>query len=173
MKKRCNSCGRFFTNNCNCKKGTNFECFGETCTLKVSYRGGKKDVLVDKDKIKELSKYRWHVSGGRYVKNTKLGTLHKFIFGSKEGYFIDHINRDIYDNRVANLRFADDRENQLNSRCKGYCYNKRHGKWYAYIRYEKCKTKHLGTFNSEEEARQARIDAEKKYYGDFRFKRDE
>ena len=123
--------------------------------------------LVDLDDIERVKVSRWFCCGGRYIKNTKLGFLHHFIFGKKDGYMIDHINGNIYDNRKSNLRYADHRQNQLNTKSKGYYFNKKSKKWLAGIRIRKGVTKHLGTYETMELAREARHNAEKKYYGEF------
>ena len=73
---------------------------------------------------------------------------------------IDHINRNSLDNRIINLRVATRTEQILNRDCvinaKGYSWYK--GKWQARIRING-KQKHLGYFNTEEEARQAYLNA--------------
>lgn len=40
--------------------------------------------------------------------------LSRFIMKAKKGQIIDHINRNIFDNRKSNLRFANFRQNRLN-----------------------------------------------------------
>lgn len=73
---------------------------------------------------------------------------------------IDHINQIKTDNRVENLRWSS-RSNNLRNRKKregatstyrGVCFNKPANKWNAYISING-KRKHLGYFETEEEAR--------------------
>ena len=84
------------------------------------------------------------------------------------GIEIDHINGDRYDNRIINLKEATTSENNRNRRItdrntSGYVGVVKQGdKWYAYIKVDGKKI-HLGTYNTKDEAIQARKQAEKKY----------
>jgi len=72
---------------------------------------------------------------------------------------VDHINGDKICNHLDNLRIVSHQINQHNRKtAKGYCFNKTHKKWQAYIKLNN-KNIHLGYFDSEQEARQAYIDA--------------
>lgn len=71
---------------------------------------------------------------------------------------IDHINRKKDDNRIENLREATRSQNMLNGTAKGYRRNR--GKWEAYVQTNGVHN-YLGRFDTEEEARQARIEAMK------------
>ena len=76
---------------------------------------------------------------------------------------IDHINRNSLDNRISNLRVATRTEQNLNrefKNAKGYYWNK--GKWHAQIQING-KQIHLGYFNTEQDARQAYLNAKEKY----------
>jgi hypothetical protein len=70
---------------------------------------------------------------------------------------IDHINRDPFDNKWANLRLADqslqlrNRRNTGASPHKGVCFNAARRKWKAQVSV-KGKCKYLGQFDTEEEA---------------------
>lgn len=87
---------------------------------------------------------------------------------------IDHINGIRDDNRFANLREATHCENQRNSRIpktntsgyKGVCFHKAAGKWAASIRLDG-KQKHIGLFDTPEEASAAYIDKARELYGEF------
>ncbi len=80
---------------------------------------------------------------------------------------IDHRNRDRLDNRIENLRLADDVTNAYNqgkirtssggkpsSPLLGACWDKHRGKWVSYIRIDRKQT-YLGSFDSDEEAAEA------------------
>jgi HNH endonuclease/AP2 domain len=71
---------------------------------------------------------------------------------------IDHINRIKNDNRVENLRIVSHFENQWNIGAKGVYFKKRCGKWVAQIQKNNVK-KHLGYYDTEEEASKAYQDA--------------
>jgi hypothetical protein len=71
---------------------------------------------------------------------------------------IDHIDRNSLNNDIANLRVANMTEQSLNKDCvinaKGYSWHKQKNKWRAYIKIDG-KHKHLGHFDTDDEARQA------------------
>ncbi|WP_049207406.1 HNH endonuclease [Serratia marcescens] len=90
--------------------------------------------------------------------------------------FIDHINRDRGDNRIANLRVVNRRQNNINTRIrsdnasgfKGVSFHKKSGKWISYVSVNN-KRHHLGYFDTPELAHDARQrfisgDADFEYY---------
>lgn len=139
------------------------------------------DILLDKvthDKIKHL---RWcmHSNTGYndYAWQTELGFLHRYALGiHKESKLrVDHINRNKLDCRLTNLRIADSLINARNhsnfksnrSGFNGIGYDKFSGKWKTRI----CvsyKSVWLGRFTSLEQAKEARKNAEDKYWSDQR-----
>jgi hypothetical protein len=92
------------------------------------------------------------------------------------GQVVDHINGDIYDNRRSNLRLCTNAENIRNAqkRCikkatskfKGVGFDSNRNRWRATITVD-WKTKHLGYFDSEEDAAKAYDIASEKYHGEF------
>lgn len=93
--------------------------------------------------------------------NKKLYRAHHlawlYVFGCFPTKDIDHINQQRDDNRLTNLREVDRAVNNYNSnKRKGYCVHK--NKFRAYI-VKEGKQKHLGTFNTEEEASAAYAEA--------------
>jgi hypothetical protein len=108
--------------------------------------------------------------GYRIVKfNKKYYKTHRLIWIMHYGDIsrkleIDHINGIRDDNRIENLRLVTHQENQFNRpNVKGYCWNKNDQRWQSYICVDS-KTKHLGSFISEEDARQAYLDAKNKQH---------
>jgi hypothetical protein len=101
--------------------------------------------------------------------------LHRIIMGDPEGLVIDHINRNPLDNRRENLRIVSIQENTMNqgisknnkSGVAGVYRHKKNDKWAAQINI-KNKRIFLGIFDTLEDARKARKDAEIKYFGEFR-----
>lgn len=82
-------------------------------------------------------------------------------------FSLDHINGDKLDNRIENLRKATTKQNQCNQKAvKGYYFNKQEKKWKAYITLNG-KTKHLGYFDTKQQAREAYLRAKEKLHGEF------
>ena len=85
-----------------------------------------------------------------------------------QGYQTDHINSIKTDNRLENLQYITPQQNTqkrktMNGRIvKGY-YLTKYGTYRARITLD-CKTIHLGSYDTEEEARQAYIDGKLKYH---------
>lgn len=77
---------------------------------------------------------------------------------------IDHINGIRDDNRLENLRIVNNQQNQWNrNNDKGYTFNSKFNKFQARIHKNK-KVISLGYFDTEEEARQAYLDAKQIYH---------
>ncbi len=97
---------------------------------------------------------------------------------------IDHINEDKADNKITNLRIANNSQNNRNrgpnktnkSGYKGVSWSKWHNKWRARINIDekdykdlglKTPYKSLGFFKSKEDAIEVYKQAAKKYHGEF------
>ena len=85
------------------------------------------------------------------------------IFDVSKNNFIDHIDGDIANNDIRNLRVVTSQQNSFNTRSKGYYWNKRDKKWIARICLNK-KLIYLGCFDSEEEAHNCYLEAKEKYH---------
>jgi hypothetical protein len=86
---------------------------------------------------------------------------------------LDHVNGDILDNSIENLRECTRSQNSMNSmrahgasKCKGVAWSAQHGKWRAYITKDK-KRKHLGLYDNERDAAQAYDAAALNEFGQF------
>ena len=97
----------------------------------------------------------------------KMYRVHRLImlaFVGESDKQVDHINRIKTDNRFENLRYCTNIENSLNrdwvDNAKGYSWHI--NKWQARINING-KQKHLGSFDNEQEARQAYLNARLKY----------
>ena len=133
------------------------------------------ETIIDKDKIKLLSKYKWHLRDDGYVQckvNKKNIKMHQVLMGKKDGLIIDHINRNILDNRIKNLRHATRTINSFNQKKQinntsgitGVNWSKEKKKWEVRINCRK-KCIRLGRFKNKEDAIKVRKEAELKYYG--------
>jgi hypothetical protein len=88
--------------------------------------------------------------------------------------YIDHIDGNGLNNRWSNLREATPSQNNYNQKVrsdstsgfKGVSYDKKRDLWYVYIDVDK-KRKHLGRYETKDEAVAARLAAEKVHHGDY------
>jgi hypothetical protein len=88
----------------------------------------------------------------------------RIVTKAKAGDYVDHINGDRLLNTRSNLRICTPLQNQMNRyKSKGY-HMEEDGKWRVRIRVNG-KAISIGKFWNEEEARDARILAEQKYFG--------
>lgn len=140
--------------------------------------GVEHKVLIDRKKWEapEICNYRWSLSNGypsrRVQINGKSTTkpIHWFITPNPaKGFVVDHINGDKLDNTMSNLRELPHRLNIANQRIKNIygapgVRKTKSGKYHARIKH-KGKEINLGRFPTVNAARQARIQAERKYWG--------
>ena len=72
------------------------------------------------------------------------------LFNDTVPDIIDHINNDVTDNRIENLRESTNTLNRYNSKkTRGISYHKKQDTWFVNIRY-KNKLQHIGCFKDEE-----------------------
>ena len=147
----------------------NIENKNDYIVLKIESKGKIYDCFIDLEDYEKIENYRWCITN-KYVYNNNAGFLHRFIMDCKETKLqVDHINHNKLDNRKCNLRICTNQQNNLNKKVKGYYWNKRNKNWNAEIRINGKKI-FLGVFKTEEEAKEARRQAEIKYFGEFRYK---
>lgn len=137
----------------------------EVCTTKI-----------DLDDLDRVSSKIWSLQNKGYIAHGAPPLyLHRFIMNAEQGLDVDHINGDIKDNRKSNLRIcshACNTRNRVNTQCRnttgitGVRVYKPNGKFIARITVDK-KVIHLGYFDSLERAIEARLDAEKTYFGEY------
>lgn len=91
---------------------------------------------------------------------------HQFAYYYKYGKIveqIDHIDGNRSNNKISNLREVTHQQNCFNKKTKGYYFNKDKNKYISQIMIDKKKI-HLGLYETEQEARQAYLDAKQKYH---------
>ena len=161
----------------------------------IVLRNKKGDIVataqVDNEEVEDILKVRWHrqntttkaraknsnysayfvISGfirtpGGKIKNI---TLHKLLRPTPPGYIVDHRDRNIYNLRKENLRPATVKENASNQLGAGFTRRSRKGGEMQYDAHIKINRRliHLGTFNTEQEAREVYHAAKIKHCGEF------
>ena len=109
--------------------------------------------------------------------NKKSHYAHRLIFMFHYGYcseYIDHINGNVTDNKIKNLREATQTENNYNMKkpkhnttgAKCVYWFKPKNKWKVQIGINK-KSKHIGYFDNFELAELVANEAREKYHGEF------
>jgi hypothetical protein len=101
--------------------------------------------------------------------------MHRLILGAGRGQMVDHVDGDGLNNRRANLRFCNRRQNNLNRRTQniGACpyrgveFDARRPKPFRAVVWNGGKRTYLGHFTTGEEAAQRRDDAAREMYGEF------
>ena len=146
----------------------------------VVMRASNKDVkfYIDAEDFELIKNYCWFVTEDNYIRGVVQGKslrLHRFIMNiNDDEVLIDHIDGNRLDNRKKNLRVVNRHQNAMNAglpknNSTGYKgVNKRqNGRYQAYITYNYKKI-YLGTYDTPEEAYEARKAAEIKYFGEYR-----
>jgi hypothetical protein len=135
--------------------------------------------IIDVEDVKNVKGYKWCLQTNGYVAGTKSRNtrylLHRLIMNTSSPIpFIDHINMNKLDNCKSNLRVCNNSQNMMNgskrknntSGIVGVRWNHSTKKWSARIMVN-YKTIYLGEFTTVQEAKEKRVIAEKKYFGEF------
>jgi len=137
------------------------------------HKDGREKWRVKAFRLSQAGYPRVMIGSKKNHKNYKEWYIHNIIalcyLGEKpEGYQTDHINSIRADNRVENLQYITQQQNiqKIKTRngrnVKGYTL-KKNGKYVAKIKVDN-KSFNLGTYDTEEEARQVYLDAKLKYH---------
>lgn len=134
--------------------------------------------IEDFDKVKNIC---WYKNSSNYLvgkNNGKYVQLHRIVMNCPKDMMVDHIGGEStkHDNRKNNLRLVNCQQNNMNNKIysnntsgvTGVSYVKSSNKWAAYINY-KGECKHLGTYDSFEDAVKARKTAEEKHFKEYSY----
>lgn len=135
--------------------------------------------MIDVDDYEKIKERHWTYAEGYWSTCIKIDNkktqirMHNFIIQTKDGYVIDHADKNKSNNRKSNLRQATVSQNGMNSKLRknisgitGVRLDKRCNKWCATITLNQ-KSIWLGEYADKDDAIKARLLAEAKYFGDF------
>lgn len=173
-----------YTKSCGClnhiKKMNKYDLSGK---YGIGYDSNSRIFLFDLEDYKLIKGYTWYQAQNGYIRTTieENGErhqiqMHRLIMNVlDEDVLIDHINGDRFDNRKINLRNADYSKNMQNSYVskrntsgfKGVSFDTNSCTWRSKIDVNGTRID-LGSFSDFEEAVKTRLNAEIKYYGEYR-----
>ena len=134
---------------------------------------------ISPESVEKIKEYTWsfHKKDRKYPVSKIKGKrvfLHNFLCPHPKGYVTDHIDGDTINNRMTNFRVITKVDNMLNKKqyrnskyFRGVTYYKRDNVFVARIQV-KNKPIFLGRFPDLDSAIEARVKAEKKYFGELR-----
>jgi hypothetical protein len=122
------------------------------------------EFIIDKADYELVRQYRWGLCFGCPYSYTPKMKLSRFLMGvlGDKNIEVDHINRNILDNRRSNLRLANRSQNGCNrglqknntSGYRGVSWSAEGNQWVAYIKHHK-KSIRIGRYDTKEEAARA------------------
>ncbi len=140
---------------------------------------GNDEFWFDKEDYDVIKKYTWYKDKDGYIvsdTHKNRTKLHRLILRPDSEFDVDHIhgNKTRHDNRKSNLRICTRSQNNCNkvdmsnntSGCIGVVWHKYANKWMSRITVNN-EDIYLGLFTNKQDAINARIEAEKKYFKDF------
>ena len=150
----------------------------------VGWTNNGEEFWFDKEDYDKIKNYCWSMSDG-YIVSIDGIKMHRLIMNCPDDLEVDHIRHNDdgscagFDNRKINLRLTTHQENMMNktkyksntSGIRGVCWKKDANKWCVRIQKNGIRI-HVGYFNTLEEADKARIEAENKYFGEYKYKEE-
>ena len=140
----------------------------KTINLTMGY-----STIVDDEDYEWLSVFRWRSLVTKkhiYAIRGKSISIHREIMNAPKGLYVDHIDYNTLNNQRSNLRIATPSQSIVHRRIKnptGYIgVHKHYNKWCASIWLNGTR-KHIGLFDTPEEAAKARDDLARQRYGEF------
>jgi len=129
---------------------------------------------IDKEDLIKIRQYNWYKTDRgymiAYINGIKI-YMHRLILGLKNigKNEVDHINHIVYDNTKKNLRICTHAQNMKNRKNVTGVYKNKKGYWIPQI-VVNGQRKPLGCYNNYDDAKKARTEAEKQYFGEYRCK---
>jgi hypothetical protein len=121
---------------------------------------------------RDRSRWKVKIFSCDYLRSIVIWAIHNDMW-PPVGFKVDHISRDQTNDKIDNLRLVNDIQSAANrntplTNTSGYrgVRLRSSGKWQARIRTNRGQYKGLGTFDSFDEAKDARIAAESKYHSE-------
>ena len=159
------------------KKYNDYDLSGE---YGIGYMEDGNEFWFDIEDYDLIKKYCWHSHHGYIETRDGDGAtlMHRLVLGldKNDNRQVDHIKHNKFDNRKKYLRICEQIDNCKNRKLnknntsghKGVMWHSRDLVWQAQITVNKKKI-HLGQFTNLSDAIKARVDAEKKYFGQFSY----
>lgn len=162
----------------------------DTTTILYCYKNGKRlETYIDTNKLEFVKQFTWCIMGQskkqqgyvgfsrkRKSEKTIYYKLHRMLMGvTDSNIWIDHENRNRFDNRIVNLRIADSTTNSYNtkklnqnatSKYKGVVYRQNRRRYESSIQVNGDWI-YLGTFLTELEAVKVYDQAAERFHGEF------
>jgi len=117
--------------------------------------------------LKRIGPTGYYIASFRYDKKLYQIKSHQFIWywvNKEIVEQIDHIDGNRLNNSISNLRAVNNQQNHFNmTKAKGYSYCNKRRKYQSSI-FKSGKRIYLGSFDNEQEARQAYLEAKKIYH---------
>ena len=137
--------GRFLDSNPRCKYDPNeYTIQGNIVEVQTYTKDDLPYVkfTISLEDINLIINYKWSArqkSNGIYIVNDKLGYIHNVIMPHRNGFTVDHIDRNPLNNTRENLRYATNKEQTFNQKKKDATFDikgiqERNNKYLAYIK---------------------------------------
>lgn len=170
---KCRSCGCLRDKHQFKKKLNKYDLSGD---YGIGYSSKNEEFYFDLEDCDRIKGYCWHITKDGYIitnsNNNDYFLMHRLVMDAPQGYDVDHINHNKYDNRKSNLRITTTMQNCSNRKLTNkYGANgivRTKDGWTATIGHN-WQLIYLGHFHNLEDAIKARKEAEEKYYGDFSY----
>lgn len=134
------------------------------------YTNKGEEFLFDVEDYDKVKGYCWYIDSNGFLRTTnKTITMHRLLTDCPKGLYVDHINHNRQDNRKCNIRVCTGQQNVRNRKVNGVTFDG--FKYIARICIDGDQ-RVLGRFNTYEEAKAIRREAELQYFGEYAYNGD-